>query len=140
MFKKSENPLVSLGVGRMKLITEWLDEMKVKHYKINDDLTIDVKRDLNLTNKNLVKIPDYIQFNEVTGDFRCKYNQLTSLKGCPRHVTGYFYCGKNTKQFTKEDVEEICKVDLNILPYTYDSDDDSDNFKWSIDRGEKQTF
>jgi hypothetical protein len=140
MFKKSDNSLVSLGIGQMKLITEWLDKMNVKNYIINDDLTIDVDGHVYLSSKNLDKFPDYIQFNVVNGDFRCKYNSLTSLRGCPKHVKGYFYCGKNAKEFTRKDVEEICKVDLNILPYTYDFDNNDDScFRLSIDRGEKIT-
>ena len=32
---------------------------------------------------------------EVTGDFNCGLNDLTSLKGCPHTVGGNFYCGRN---------------------------------------------
>jgi hypothetical protein len=32
---------------------------------------------------------------EVTGDFRCEYNQLTSLEGAPQSVGQYFWCDHN---------------------------------------------
>ena len=46
----------------------------------------------------------------VGGDFYCYNNKLTSLKGSPKTVDGNFKCHKNQKQFTKEEVEEVCNV------------------------------
>jgi hypothetical protein len=57
MFKKSDNSLISLGVGQIALITKWLDEMGVENYIINDDFTIDVDYGVDLSNKNLNKFP-----------------------------------------------------------------------------------
>ena len=36
-----------------------------------------------------------VEFGEVTGDFWCQENQLTSLEGAPRNVGNGFYCGNN---------------------------------------------
>ncbi len=47
---------------------------------------------------------------KVGGDFDCYNNSLTSLEGAPREVGGYFNCKNNKTKFTKEDVEEACKV------------------------------
>ena len=47
---------------------------------------------------------------EVGGSFYCPNNNLSSLKGAPEKVSGNFYCSENTKQFTKYDVETVCKV------------------------------
>jgi hypothetical protein len=157
-FKKSDNKLISLGVGQAALITKWLDEMGVTNYTINDDYTIDVEGSVDLYKKNLDRFPDYIKFGkvcgwfycsnnklvslegcprEVGGDFYCGYNnklvnlegcpmevggnfycsysnQLVSLEGCPREVGGSFYCRNNKKQFTEEDVREVCKVKKDI--------------------------
>lgn len=71
----------------------WLKIMNVGHYRINDDLTVDVWGHIYLIDKKLTEIP--IQFNIVYGDFNCSVNNLTSLKGCPRIVHGDFYCGSN---------------------------------------------
>jgi hypothetical protein len=54
------------------------------HYKINDDLTVDVDTDVNISCKYLTNIP--IQFGIVIGSFECQSNNLTSLKGCPTKV------------------------------------------------------
>ena len=71
----------------------WLDDMDIDNYTINDDLTIDVDGDVDLNNKKLEKIP--VKFKSVRGYFYCNSNQLTSLKGCPESVGGYFNCGIN---------------------------------------------
>ena len=47
---------------------------------------------------------------KVGGDFDCYNNSLTSLEGAPKEVGGYFHCKNNKTKFTKEDVEEVCKV------------------------------
>ena len=59
-------------------------------YTINDDGSIDVDGAVNLSNRNLTKIP--FNFGKVSGNFSCHYNQLTSLKGSPNIVGGDFYC------------------------------------------------
>ena len=62
-------------------------------YTINDDGSIDVDGDVNLSNRNLTKIP--FNFGKVSGSFFCYNNQLTSLKGAPNAVGGYFDCSNN---------------------------------------------
>ena len=52
---------------------------------------------------------------KVRGSFKCDYNKLTSLEGCPKEVRWNFYCRDNKgKQFTKSDVEKVCKVGDDI--------------------------
>jgi hypothetical protein len=133
----NKNPLSTMGIGKTQLIKDWLDEMGVKNYTIKDDLTIDVKYDVDLSLKNLIKFPEYIKFNKITGWFSCANNQLTSLRGCPRIVGnalyynyyftcagnnltslygcpaivyGDFYCYNNDKTFYPEYVENLCDV------------------------------
>ena len=77
-------------------IVPFLEEYKIKNYTINDDLTVDVEGDVDIENggrRGLKEIP--IQFGKVTGVFDCSYNNLISLKGCPRWVGGSFYCSFN---------------------------------------------
>jgi len=83
-------------------------------YTINSDMSISVNGYVDLSSKNLKSLP--IKFKEVSGNFNCGYNQLTSLegcpetvggdlscygnqltslKGCPETVGGHFYCGNN---------------------------------------------
>lgn len=72
----------------------WLDTHGVTNYTITED-GVDVEGDVDLSEKNLTSID--VQFNIVTGDFRCTLNQLTSLKGCPRSCE-YFACFFNNLQ------------------------------------------
>ena len=74
-------------------IESWLIKMNIKNYVINDDLTIDVNGDVDLSTKNLNNIP--VQFGIVKGSFNCAENQLTSLKGAPYNVAHFFVCDDN---------------------------------------------
>ena len=71
----------------------WLDDMDIDNYTINDDLTIDGDGDVIISDIGLKKIP--VKFKSVGGDFNCGSNQLTSLKGSPDSVGKGFYCGHN---------------------------------------------
>jgi hypothetical protein len=93
--RKMDNPLSTLGIGRRKMIEDWLDEKEIKNYVIKDDLTIDVKGDVNLNNRDLTKFPEFIRFNKVSGNFWCSKNSLVSLEGCPSSVGGSFGCHTN---------------------------------------------
>ncbi len=65
----------------------------IENYTINPDGSIDVNGDVDLSGFGLTQLP--LRFNRVTGYFNCSYNNLTSLKGCPRWVGGYFSCSHN---------------------------------------------
>jgi hypothetical protein len=103
---------------------------------INNDLTIDVHRYVDLDYKNIMEFPEYITFNRVDGMFACDNNGLTSLRGCPVFVEGGFYCQDNQLislegcpketrgsfwcsgnkiKFTIDDVIKLCKVDKEII-------------------------
>ena len=71
---------------------------KIENYKINDDLTIDVKGNVYLENLQLNRLP--LKFNEVTGNFLCHKSKLTSLEGSPKKVGGVFYCSNNKEQLS----------------------------------------
>lgn len=66
---------------------------RIRNYTINEDGSIDVDGDVDLTRKGLTKLP--LRFNKVTGDFYCFYNKLTNLKRCPIYVGGNFNCHSN---------------------------------------------
>jgi hypothetical protein len=70
-----------------------LDALNIRNYTIKSDLTVDVMGNVSISYKNLRVIP--VQFREVTGDFWCGSNQLTSLEGAPQSVGGSFDCSNN---------------------------------------------
>jgi hypothetical protein len=74
-------------------IVKWLDEYEIKNYIINSDLSVDVNGDVDLYDKKLTSI--LVKFNIVYGNFKCPYNQLTSLQGAPKEVGGNFNCAVN---------------------------------------------
>ena len=118
------------------LIKRWLKKYGITNYTINTNGEIDVYGDVNLTYRSIKKLPSYIQFGkvngyftcslnkltslkgvakEVGGIFNCSYNKLTSLEGAPKTVIGSFACEGNTIKFTKDNVNKLCKVGINIF-------------------------
>ena len=65
----------------------------IKNYIINEDGSIDVDGDVDLSNRELIELP--LKFRNVSGDFYCSYNELTSLEGAPSSVDGDFDCSGN---------------------------------------------
>lgn len=55
---------------------------------------VDVNGSFNCSRKELKDLCG-IEFRNVTGDFSCYNNKLTSLKGAPREVGGNFFCDNN---------------------------------------------
>jgi len=72
-------------------IENWLNEMGVRNFTINDDLTVDVNGNVDISYKYLTEIP--VQFNKIKGVFDCGGNKnLKSLKGCPQIGVTIFLC------------------------------------------------
>ena len=65
----------------------------ITNYTINIDGSIDVDGNVNLSYKNLTKLP--LTFNKVSGNFYCYINELITLKGSPKEVFGHFSCSQN---------------------------------------------
>ena len=65
----------------------------IKNYTINEDRSIDVNGTVYLDSRNFKELP--LKFRNVTGNFNCANNGLTSLEGCPKSVGGGFYCYSN---------------------------------------------
>ena len=93
--RSSSDPLKNLSIGKRAQIIKWLDSFEIKNYTINDDFTIDVNGDVDLSYSSLTCFPSFIKFNEVNGYFDCTSNKLTSLEGCPIKVGSSFYCSDN---------------------------------------------
>lgn len=81
---KKLNPFRKLN--EEEKVKKWLDNMNIKKYTINDNLTVDVDGDVSIVYQDLKSIP--VKFNIVKGDFNCYKNELTDYKGFPRIIGG----------------------------------------------------
>ncbi len=79
---------------------EDLKRLCIENYTINDDFSVDVNGDVNLSGKlysleklSLRYLP--IKFRNVYGTFDCSNNSLLSLDGCPNYIDGDFLCHRN---------------------------------------------
>lgn len=66
---------------------------KIENYTINEDDSIDVNGNVDLSLKRLTKLP--LKFRNVYGHFYCHQNKLTTLEGAPEYITGHFFCHQN---------------------------------------------
>lgn len=73
-----------------KEIDNICEKYNITNYTINDDGSIDVDGDVDLSNKGLTKLP--LKFRKVTGGFNINDNCLTSLIGSPEYVGRWFNC------------------------------------------------
>lgn len=78
------------------------EELELKNYTINDDMSIDVDGDVNLNwttfpvPMDAIRMSTFpVRFGHVSGGFACSTNVLTSLVGAPHTVGGYFICDSN---------------------------------------------
>ena len=116
-------------------IKVWCDEMDIGNYTINFKGEIDVDGGVNLDGRDIKELP--YKFGRVKGFFNvygCKNlisrkncphstfgfscsscSQLDSLEGCPKNVGGNFYCVGCKREFTKDEVKSLCKVERNII-------------------------
>jgi hypothetical protein len=78
----------------------------IENYTINSDGTIDVDGDVYIGFKYFSnRIP--FKFGRVTGNFRCEFNKLKSLKGSPYYVGGDFNCFGNELKNLEGSPEEV---------------------------------
>ena len=91
----------------IKSIHEWLQKYRIKGYSLNEDLSIRVNGNVDISFMNIAEFPSYIQFDIVVGYFDCSENKLTSLRGCPREVIGNFYCYNNQLDSIRYCPEEV---------------------------------
>lgn len=117
-FIRNFDPRTSLELGIIPKIKKWLENLGIQNYNINPDGTIDIIGDLNITNKNLENLPDFIKFNKIYGGFFGNGNIWTSLNGFPKIVLGDFELqaswdvrNPKSKIFSKKDILE--KVNIN---------------------------
>jgi hypothetical protein len=76
-----------------EFIKNWCIDNHIEKYTINEDMTVDVHSDVSIRSRGLGELP--ISFNEIWGLFSINFCDLTTLKGSPKIVHGYFGCSNN---------------------------------------------
>ena len=79
---------------KKKTTEEYLKEYNITSYTINGNGIVDVQGDVYIPRNGMNRLP--IIFGRVSGDFRCAYNSLTTLIGCPSYVDGKFIINSNS--------------------------------------------
>jgi GNAT superfamily N-acetyltransferase len=118
-FKRNDDKLSSLGLGKIIMIEEWLNKYLDCEYKINPDLTIDVHGVIMMDNMNIGEFPEYIQFNKADDTFSLTNTKLHTLRGCPREVGSNFYCDVNnltSLEFAPEKINGNLYMSRNNVP------------------------
>jgi len=87
-FEKTGDPLKDMRMGIKAKISQWLDMMDIEGYQIADDLSITVLKDVNLVNRELEELPEFINFHKIWGSFYAGGNPWQSLRGFPKEIYG----------------------------------------------------
>jgi len=121
-FYKGTPPLSTLDLGQIPEIEAWLKKYNISNYRINTDGTINILGDLNLINKGLTELPDYIKFETVYGSFYGHNNNWQSLEGLPKDIRGNFelYAPWDPlyltyKKFTRDEIIEKINIQGRFL-------------------------
>jgi hypothetical protein len=91
-----------------KNIENICQEYDIQNYTINSDGTVDVEGNVDISKRNLSKLP--LKFGRVTGGFYCYINKLTTLLGCPMEVGGDFWCYRTQLTTLESDPDRIPEV------------------------------
>ena len=79
-------------------------ELGIKNFEIIDGI-VNVDDYVDLSYKGLSKFP--VKFGRVSVYFRCDFNNLTSLEGCPKTVDMNFFCDNNQLTSLKGSPERV---------------------------------
>ena len=74
-------------------IFDFLFDLNIQNFKINNDLVVDIHESISLQGMELSELP--FKFGSISGYFDCSDNKLTTLKGCPKLIDGFFDCSNN---------------------------------------------
>jgi len=118
-------------------VKRWLNDCAENYFNsvnIDDNGYVTIVGDFDCSEQNLTNLKG-VTFKEVTGNFSCWGNEITSLVGCPETVGGDFNCGQNKitsldgspktvgkdylihdnpKEFTIDDIKLVTKVGGDI--------------------------
>jgi len=87
-FKKYDTFKEIADVGNLQHLKNWLRSMGIRKYSLDDNMKVTVYGDVNLIEKNLTKLPDYVKFNKIYGGFYAGDNNWESIKGFPNEIFG----------------------------------------------------
>lgn len=106
------NRIIKLGgprtIEEVEAICKWFG---LKDYKVNNDLSVDVNGNVDISKRKLSRIP--IKFNSVRGHFFCHFNNLKSLENSPEIVEGGFNCSENQLTSLKYGPKEVYSFDCS---------------------------
>ena len=120
----------------METIHDICKRYNIKNYTVNDDGSIDVDGNVDLSWYRLTELP--LTFNKVTGYFDCGVNNLTTLKGCPRWIGGNFICSYNqltSLEFSPDYVGLWFGCEYNDLTDNYCDTEIGGSFYTSLEQG-----
>ena len=102
------NFFTNLGIGKRKLIEDWMENHSTGEYTIDGNFIINaIFNNIIVDLDDETELPDYIQFGEVYS-FDIGYNSnLKSLRGCPRKAT-YFSCNRCYNLTSLEGAPQNC--------------------------------
>jgi len=110
--------LSEIGIGKISFIKKWLEDMNIQAYSIQPDLSINCLTDVTITKKQ-DKFPDYIQFNDIAGNFTVENLGLITLKGFPKIIRGNLFCDYNdlkTLEYFPSFVDGDLYINGNNIP------------------------
>lgn len=94
-FIRGKDPKDTINIGKKALIRKWLDEIGINNYSINEDYSIDVKGNVDISKRGIEELPEFIKFGIIYGNFYSYKNNLISLRGFPNEVTYSLICFSN---------------------------------------------
>jgi len=77
----------------LDFVTPICRNLEIFDWTLNSKGYVDVNSRVHISDRRLTHFP--IRFGEITGDFYCRDNDLTTLKWAPQKVGGDFMCSKN---------------------------------------------
>jgi hypothetical protein len=127
-FTEESDPVKDLNIGLSHQIREWLvyyvklrmmpNHVYMDMFTINDDLTINVDGDLDISYDFMRTLPSYIKFNRVNGKFACCFNdhKVVKING-PKIVEGdydvYYHLPKLL--LSEKFIRKYCDVKGDVL-------------------------
>lgn len=121
MITLKENLLRNIGVGKIRLIEQWIEKnlgLRPSQWRINKDFTITVNGSVIIEDEEMTELPEYIQFSKVKYDFKLYCPNLVSLRGCPKKVGRDFTCSDtkiSTLDGCPEEVSDFrCAICKNL--------------------------
>lgn len=110
-FTEDNNPIGDMGIGIEKNIHIWLLKtcaLAKNDYSISKkDFSINTYNTVVLSGLGISELPEYINFNYVMGGFHCVHNNLISLRGMPKILSGSFIVSWNKLENLINSPDEI---------------------------------